>query len=197
MYYVFKTAGQFQCLTSTNLTCTSEGYVRGLDDTIETRLLLSVAFTCNGTIVGWTVAGMMGQGVIYPALQVWRANRSQGHNNYYKPSQDIPIAFQGSACVIITQTCGQLFHCRLSPSNQVPVQVGDILGVELPPLTNSGFQLFFIEAVPNTQNHFIFRHQLSSTVTTEAVSGQSFPAFNDQMLISLEVNPGKFSIIID
>lgn len=194
--YKFKTVGQLQCLTSTNLLCTSEGHVRGRDDTIETRLLFSVNFTCSGTIVGWTVAGTMGQGVIFPALQVWRANHSQGDNYYYKPSQDIPIVFKGSACVIVTQTCDQLFHCRLSPSNQIPVQAGDILGVELPPLTNSGFQLFFIKVVPNTQNHFIFRRQLSSAVTIETVVEHSFPLYDDQMLISLEVNPGEYNILL-
>ena len=185
------TAGQFQCLTSTNLSCTSEGSARGRPNTIETRLLFSVTFTCNGTIVGWTVAGKMGAGTLYPELQVWRANTSKGYNYFYKPGQDIPIVFEGSTCELVTQTCGQIFHCRLSPDNHVPVQAGDILGVELPPLSNSGFQLFFIDSVPDTQNHFIYRRQLSSTVTIEEVPGQSFPIIQDQLLVSVEINPGE------
>ena len=187
--------GQLQCLTSTNLSCTSEGSARGLSGTIliETRLLFSMNFICSGTIVGWTVAGKMGEGALYPELQVWRANSSQGDNYYYKPGQDIPIVFEGpgSACELVTQTCGQIFHCRLSLDNHVPVQAGDILGVELPPLNNSGFQIFFIDSVPDTQNHFIFRRQLSSTVTIEEVTGQSFPIIQDQLLVSVEINPGE------
>ena len=61
--------GQLQCLTSTYLSC-SGGLVKGRDDTIETRLLLSMRFTCLGVIVGWTVARRRGGGTQYPKLQV-------------------------------------------------------------------------------------------------------------------------------
>ena len=187
MYLVI--AGQLQCLTSTDLSCT-EGTVRGLNDTIETRLLFSMSFTCLGTIVGWTVAGRMGEGTQYPKLQVWRGNSSQCDDCYYKPGQDIPVDIEGSACDIITQTCGQIFQYRLTAANQVPVQPGDILGVELPPLDDNGFELLFT-SVPNTQDHFIFRYQLSSTVQVTRESGRSFQHLDDQLLVSLEINPGN------
>ena len=184
---LYNHVGQFQCLTSTNISCT-EGTYRGRHDTIETRLLFSMNFTCHGTIVGWTVTGERIDGrTQFPELQVWRANVSQGSDYYYKPGKDIPVDPEGSVCEIVTQTCGQIFQCRLTAANRVQVQPGDILGVELPQETNSGFHLFFI-SIPGTQDHFIYRARLSSSVHT---SNHQIRQLDDQLLISLEIEPGK------
>ena len=187
LYYV----GQSQCLTSTNISCTV-GSFRGRTDTIETRLIFSMNFTCNGTIVGWTVTGKKVQGETqYPELQVWRADPSQGSDYYYKPGADIPVNPEGPAspCEIVTQTCGQIFQCRLREASQVSVQPGDILGVELPEVTNSGFYLYFI-SIPDTQDHYIYREQLSSSVHTSS-PGPDIRQLDDQLLISLEIELGK------
>ena len=136
--------------------------------------------------MGWTVAGQRGEGTQYPKLQVWRENSS--HSRYYdKQGRDIQVDAEGSACELITQTCGQIFQCRLREAYQIAVQRDDILGVELPPLTNSsGFKLFFI-SVPNTQEHSIFRKQLGESVH---ISERSFRHLGDQLLISLEIEQG-------
>ena len=179
--------GQSQCLTSTNISCTQGSY-RGQYDTIETRLLFSMNFTCHGTIVGWTVTGDKTQGrTQYPKLQVWRPDRSQRSDYYYKPGQDIPVNPDGPACEIVTKTCDQIFQCRLRAANQVSVQPGDILGVELPQLTSSGFHLYFI-SIPGTQDHYIYRQQLSSSVHT---SSHLIWQLDDQLLISVEVESGE------
>ena len=176
-------------MTSTYLSC-SGGLVKGRDDTIETRLLLSMRFTCPGIIVGWTVAGRRRGGTQYPKLQVWREGSSQ-RDLYNKQGREIQVDAEGTACETITQTCGQIFQCRLREANQVSVQSGDILGVELPPMTSSsGFELFFI-SVPNTQDHYIFRRQLlSSSVRIIDEPHHSFHHLDDQLLISLEINQG-------
>ena len=182
--------GQLQCLSSTNLSCT-EGRVRGLSDSIETRLLFSANFICPGTIVGWTVAGRRGEGMQYPQLQVWKKNSSiRGY--YNKQGRNIQVDAQGSACELITQACGQIFQCRLKTTDRVAIQRGDILGVELPPLTSSsGFELFFI-SVPNTQDHYIFQKQLGSSVR---ISERSFRHLDDQLLISLEIEQGTHALL--
>ena len=184
--------GQSQCLTSTYVSCT-EGSYRGLHEGIETRLLFSVNFTCYGTIVGWIVTGKRVQGrTQYPELQVWRADPSRGLDYYYKPGQDIPVNPDGSACDIVTKTCGQIFQCRLRADYQVSVQPGDILGVELPQVTVSGFHLYFISiSIPEkTQDHYIYRRQLQSSVHT---SSYSLRQSSDQLLISVEIEPGEQS----
>ena len=147
-------------------------------------------FTCHGTIVGWTVAGERVQGrTQYPELQVWRADPSRGLDYYYKPGQDIPVNPEGPACDIVTKTCGQIFQCRLRVANQVSVQPGDVLGVELPQVTVSGFHLHFI-SIPGTQDHYIYRRQLQSSVHT---SSYTLRLSADQLLISLEIKPGEQS----
>lgn len=184
-------AGQLQCLSSANLSCTG-GLIKGITDTIETRLLFSVNFTCPGTIVGWTVAGRQRGGTQYPKLQVWRQDSSR-RDYYNKLGRDIQVDAQGSACELITQTCGQVFQCRLRSTNRVTVQSGDILGVELPPtnINSIGFDLYFI-SVPNTQDHYVFRRQLDPSVRIEFVSGQSFRHLGDQLLTSLEIEQGMY-----
>ncbi len=148
-------------------------------------------FTCHGTIVGWTVTGRKIESKTqYPELQVWRADPSQGLDYYYKPDQDIPVDPEGLACEIVTQACDQIFQCRLREANQVSVQPGDILGVEIPQLINSGFLLYFI-STPGTQDHFIYRQQLSSSVNT---STHYIRQFDDQLLISLEIESGEWCI---
>ena len=143
--------------------------------------------------MGWTVAGRRGEGTQYPKLQVWRENSS--HSRYYdKQGRDIQVDAEGSACELITQTCGQIFQCRLKANNRVAVQRGDILGVELPPFNSSGFELFFI-SVLNMQDHFIFRRKLGSSVEITAVNGHSFRLLHDQLLISLEIEQGMHILI--
>ena len=146
-------------------------------------------FTCHGTIVGWTVTGVKLQGATeYPELQVWRADASQGPDYYYKPSQDIPVnPDSGSACELVTQTCDRVFQCRLREANRVSVQPGDILGVELPQTLNSAFHLSFA-SIPGTQDHYIFREQLPSSVRT---SSRLIQQLDDQLLISLEIESGE------
>ena len=145
-------------------------------------------FTCHGTIVGWTVAGRKVPGrTQYSELQVWRADPSRGSDYYYKPDQVISVNPDGPACEIVTQTCNQVFQCRLRAANQVSVQPGDILGVELPQLTSSGFHLYFI-SIPGTQDHYVYRQQLSSSVH---MSSHLIRQLDDQLLISLEVESGE------
>ena len=179
-------------MTSTSVSCI-EDIIRGRSTTIETRLLFSMHFTCHGTIVSWTVTGERVQsGNQYPEFQIWRADPSRGSDYYYKPGQDIPINPDGSACEIVTKTCGQIFQCRLRADYQVSVQPGDILGVELPQVTVSGFHLYFISiSIPEkTQDHYIYRRQLQSSVHT---SSYSLRQSSDQLLISVEIEPGEQS----
>ncbi len=57
--------------------------------------------------------------------------------------------------------------------------------------SRSGFELFFIIVNSGTQNHFIFRRQLSSTVHLIARDEVSFRTTNDQLLVSLEIYHGE------
>lgn len=134
------------------------------------------------------MSGREGDGVLFPQLQVWRPNASQGQDFYYKPGKDIQVDAAGSRCDIVTKNCSQIFQCRLSTANHVSVEQGDILGVEIPPTLNSGFEPFFLSLTPGMQDHYIFRQQLSSSVH---ISDHVIWQRDDQLLISLEVDAGE------
>ena len=65
---------------------------RGQPYGVETRLVVGMKFTCSGMVVGWRVAGTVGQGRQYPKLQVWRLrNASLSSQEYFKPGNDISM----------------------------------------------------------------------------------------------------------
>ena len=175
------------CLTFSRLSCT-EGDKRGLGTDFnrsETRLISGMEFNCTGTLVGWTVSGRRGSGTMYPKLQIWRRN---GVNEYYRNGPEIQIDAQGSACETITQNanCSQEFHCRLSAANNVSVLSGsDIIGVELPPIDNQGFELLFIS---HNQIQHVWRREItisSLTIGTEDL------IVRDDLLLNVEVLLGE------
>ena len=142
---------------------------------------------------GQLATGRASEGTQFPKLQVWRANSSQGRHFYFKPGNDIQVDAEGTACELLTKTCGQIFQCRLSNDHQVSVQSGDILGVELPPLNDSAFELFFLINRPDLmQNHYVVRQQLSSTVRIGITTAHSFYHRGDQLLLTLELSLGTF-----
>ena len=62
-----------------------------------------------------------GTGTMYPKLQIWRKSSI---GQYYKIGHKIQIDAGRSVCQIMTQTCGQIFQCRLTTANQVHVSSG-------------------------------------------------------------------------
>ena len=182
--YVYIGPDQLVCLQSTKVSCT-EGFAQGLPSSIETRLIPVMAITCNGTVIGWTVSGRMGGGTQFPKLQFWRSSNQQ---DYRKRGEDIPVNPRNrSTCEVITQTCGQVFQCSLTTAAQVSVQPGDILGVELPPENNRGFEILFEFG---TQQQHVYRQQLSSTAR---ISSSNFYVLH-QLLASVQINTGEYSI---
>ena len=96
-----------------------------------TRLIPEMNFTCDGTIVGFTVAVDEQNRDEDPMIQVWRENISQP-GVYYKTTAD--IAIDEAVCVDgLTEVYSEVFQCKLNGTAQVSVQAGDVLGLELPP----------------------------------------------------------------
>ncbi len=140
-------------------------------------------FNCSGTLVGWTVSGRNGSGTLYPKLQIWRRS-STNRNIYFKHGPEIQIDAQGSACETITQRLGciQEFHCRLSPANYVTVLSGYIIGVELPPINNQGFELLFIVT---EQQQYVWRREVT---TSSLTIGTHDVVVGDDLLLSADVH---------
>ena len=142
-------------------------------------------FSCSGTVVGWTVSGRSGSGTKFPNLQIWRRNDTNQYL-YHATGQEIQIDAEGSTCETITQTCDQIFQCRLSRANRVSVQSGsDIIGVELPPLEDQAFELLFIAA---PQSQYVWRQEIT---TSSLRIGSQDIIVRDALLLSLDVKSGN------
>ena len=90
-------------------------------------LIPEMNFTCNGSIVGYTVAGpIMGN----PEIQVWRENSSSQSGVHYERiiggRQNLTIDNTIRLCTGLNQKC----HGSLMGG--ISVQSGDILGFKLP-----------------------------------------------------------------
>ena len=155
------------------------------------RLIPEMTFTCNGTIVGFTVAGRQWtEGSVDPIVQIWRQNSSQ--NIYYRTSVD--------EIVVNKETCGetstvsqgssdndQVWYCNLNATNRVPVQAGDILGLLLPPRNDSSFQLSFAR-VSRGPTNYVFEDQEVQAVDLCNKTGTKLN--QEQPQIAVQVEPG-------
>ena len=123
--------------------------------------------------MGFTVAGFRQsreqRGEQDPKIQVWRENVSQP-GVYYKSGPHIPVVARSRSGVCAdglqrVSTNDRLFQCKLeSSAQQVFVQAGDILGIELPPTEEDRFELWFTR--PNNRGAvtYLFGEQLPTTV---------------------------------
>lgn len=127
----------------------------------------------------------MGEGTEPPRLQIWRRSDSDG-NEYYKQGREIPLSNESMACEEITQseTCNHVFQCRLAEEYQIKVQsVLDIVGIELPPLENQSFVVYF---KAGSQDQYIWKQSLSSNSTTRIGTHDLIVA--EDLLLSLNIS---------
>lgn len=178
------------CLENVNISC-EEGFGRGSNNFTETRLISTMEFTCNGTIVGWTASGKAGQGTQPPKLQIWRRNTiKDGEEYYHKQGPAIPIDpdAEGVECEE-TLMCNDTFQCRLNETYWITVQSEvDIVGIELPPLENESFELFFVSGSNISQ--YVWQQEEVMTNTSLRIGSQDSVA-DDRVLLYLNVSTGK------
>ena len=133
---------------------------------MTTRLFPELKFGCSGKIVRFTVALMSRSGQQNPKIQIWRLNDTQLSDTYYKSGLDIPIVDNSAVCRRHRLSSG-IFRCTLNEAYQVPVQPGNILGLELPPKINDNFDIYFIEPGPL---NYVFEGSLTSTANLSEAS---------------------------
>ena len=145
-------------------------------------------FTCNDIITGYTAALREQSGDQDPLIQVWRKNTTQ-LGSYYKTGAGIAIS--ETLCVggQLTNISGrEVFHCSLNQSTiEVAVQPGDILGLELPGVTEVDGMLTFAEVSKGPANCIFATQALSSA------SLSSCDSVNWELpQIILEIGSGKY-----
>ena len=151
---------------------------------------------CNGTIVGWTVSGRRsGQGTQPSELQIWRKSTStNGDEHYHKEGPAVPIDpdTDGVECEkTLSQTCNHTFQCRLNESYQLTVQSEvDIVGIELPPLQNQSFELFFFASDSNI-SQYVWQHEDNIMPNASLRIGSHDAVVDDNVLLYLNISTGK------
>ncbi len=101
----------------------------------QLRLFPSMRITCNGVLVGLSVAGETRKkgNRNYPILQIWRPTSSTSSD--YISEYPFPIG-----CTQLDLP-NNVWQCTISPS--INVEMGDIIGVNLPP-KKSAFGIYFM-----------------------------------------------------
>lgn len=180
---MFHTTAKSECATHVNILCGGTNVDdRGHLNSVETRLAVGMNFTCNGTIVGWRVAGTVGQGRQYPKLQVWRLrNASSSSQEYFKPGNDISMEGTVSSPPVVCD----IFEHMLDKESQVTVQSRDILGIELPPDNNQAFDVLY--ALGGGPLTYIYRQRLPSPFDLNNNAIPLFGPSNVQPLINMIV----------
>lgn len=146
-------------------------------------LIPEMNFTCNGSIVGYTVAGPIMRN---PEIQVWRetSHSSQSGVHYIKiGSKQIDI--DNNFCTAV----GGLVKCRLSLMNGISVQSGDILGFKLP--HNSKLVVATATKAPT---NYVFREGISSPVSL--ADNISSPELLPQITLEIESGTILYNILL-
>ena len=151
---------------------------------ITTRLIPEMRFTCTGTIVGYSVSLRIPNQTDYsPEIQLWRENSSQP-GVYYKKQDAIVI--NTTACNAVYSNSSEVFNCTLNQGAQIPVQAGDILGLELPASdTNRGMLSTRSGSAPT---NFVFE-QLS--LSSPVLLSSSSPLVYELPQIAFEIDSGE------
>ncbi len=178
-------AGQ-SCLNGfpsvTNNTCTSSSCsFQGISSSQQLRLFPSMRITCNGMLVGLSVAGETRNGGAYPILQIWRPTGPMS-NDYMRISEYI---FPNVGC---TQQPNNVWQCTVSPS--IDVEVGDIIGINLP-RNNNGQTKFGIYFTPSSSSTSYILD--STSASTFSVPGST--TASAQPVLTLDIQEQGINII--
>ena len=120
-----------------------------------------MSFTCNGTITGYTFAGILRNGSQFPVIQIWRQNYSDP-GEYYRIGADVVI--DDALCEGgFTRVFDGVFRCDLNETAQLEIQPGDVLGLEIAPQSNNTINLSFTRVVKGPTNYVFSEEQFSTS----------------------------------
>ena len=157
------------------------------------RLIPDIKFICNSSIVGYTVAMMKKNGEQHPMIQIWREIKTNSSDSVYqKIGTGVPL--DKSLCTNgLNETSTNVFHCDLNQVSRVSVQVGDILGLELPPANDAASTLFFAKVVRGPMNYVFSKHQLPSSSAELQLLNSTSQLSQEVPQIALQLGSGNIS----
>ena len=146
--------GGFPSVTACTSLTSSCSFQGSMGNSRQLRLFPSMRITCNGMLVGLSVAGETRNGKAYPILQIWRLTGPTS-NDYERISEyTFPIG-----CT--QQPNLNVWQCTV-PS--IDVEVGDIIGIDLPgnQQQQSAFGIYFFTS-PSSFTSYILGSTTAST----------------------------------
>ena len=150
-------------------------------------LIPEMNFTCNGSIVGYTVAGL-GSITDNHEIQIWRESEishSQSGVHYNKitaSSRRICDNLCTGGLYIQKIHSNDMLHCNLTTG--ISVRSGDILGLKLPRHSKLAFA-----AATKAPNNYVFSQGVNSASIESISSHQLLPQ------ITLEIESGIWLIL--
>ena len=166
------------------------------------RLIPDMSFTCNGTIVGFTVAGRRrNDGSDDPIIQIWRPQNTSQLSTYYITNSSNSIAIDERVCAessIVFRSNSdprnQVRQCHLCVANRVRVQAGDVLGLLLPPRMDTSFLISIAEVSSKAPKNHVFESQ--ELISDPTVNLHNATLQNNQLpQIAVDVVPGIYCSI--
>ena len=121
-------------------------------------LIPGMKFTCNAKITRVIVGGVRRSGNERMKLRIWKENATRPR--IYHKSEEI-IDLIPDICDY--DNSNGRYVCRLMGRNQISVEPGDMLGIELPPSEDADFELYSVPA-PLLLNYIFEGTNLSSMV---------------------------------
>ena len=118
-------------------------------------------FGCYGTIVGVTAAILDAVGGQNPEVQIWRENETQPGLYHRISSTNNLIRWNNNRCYRRILSRGIYYCYALRENYRIPVQPGDFLGLELPPINEDDPVIYFKAGGPT---NLVFQYPLNSTV---------------------------------
>ena len=116
----------------------------------RSRLIPGMNFTCNGTITRVIVGGVMRSGNQKKLkLHIWKEDATEP-GIYHRSGKAIVLALSNNMCN------GQNRRCtlQLMGGEQISVEPGDILGIEVPPSDDADFELHSVP-MPGLMNYVL------------------------------------------
>ena len=149
-------------------------------------LIPEMNFTCNGSIVGYTVAGL-GSITENHEIQTWREreiSHSQSGVHYNKITAS-NRQIRNNLCTGGLQKIhnDDMLHCNLTTG--ISVRSGDILGLKLPHNSRLAFA-----AATKAPNNYVFSEEVNSASVESISSHQLLPQ------ITLEIESGILWLIL-
>ena len=158
---------------------------------MTTLLIPEMNFTYNVSIVGFIVAGTRLNSMPHSQIQIWRKNSLQTSVYYKVGGVSVNTANsnnQGERVCVAMQIIGTTYWwCILY--DQLSIQSGDILGLELP---DNNDEIFFTKGGPE---NYVFQRRLDSNVTLSNDNDNSYTYVRQLPQISLNFTSGKITAV--